>query len=96
MPKKEKAYKNVIFTTEVIKEAFEILLATIPELSKKPCHQILEITLPSQEHWAHDSEDEFFADYRRGFNFAEYRKIDAGGVFDFLVDSLKKIYRFLE
>lgn len=90
MPRKQKTYERVIFTPEVIKEALEVLLTTLPDADKNLPHQILEITLPSKEYWAHDSEDEFFADYRRGFNKAQYRKFSTGGPIDFIVSSFKE------
>lgn len=90
MPQKQKTYERVIFTPEVIKEAFKVLLTTLPDADKNLPRKTLEITLPSGEYWAHDSEDEFFADYRRGFNQAQYRKFSGGGEIDFMVHSVKR------
>jgi predicted nucleotide-binding protein len=35
-------------------------------------HETLSVHLPSGEKWDHDSEDEFFADYRSGFKWATF------------------------
>ena len=90
MPRKQKTYERIIFTPEVIKEALEVLLTTLPDTDKNLPRQTLEISLPSKENWLHDSEDEFFADYRRGFNQAQYRKFSGGGEIDFMVHSVKQ------
>ncbi len=66
MPTKIREYKRVIFTPEVIKEAAQVLRETLPSKSKIR-HQILRISLSPQERWEHDTEEEFFADYRKGF-----------------------------
>jgi hypothetical protein len=74
MPTKKKTYHRIIFTPEVIKEAREVLEATLPHEKRKLRLETLEIELSSGEEWAHDSEEEFFADYRKGFEEATFRK----------------------
>ncbi|MBA7580568.1 hypothetical protein ES708_22461 [subsurface metagenome] len=74
MPAKEKKYKWVIFTPEVIKQAHDSLVSTLPGKSREPTLKILRIQLSAIEQWAHDTEEEFFADYRRGFEQATFKK----------------------
>jgi predicted nucleotide-binding protein len=74
MPEKKKTYERVIFTPEVIKEAAGVLEATLPDEKRKLRFETLEIELSSGEEWSHDSEEEFFADYRKGFVEAMFRK----------------------
>ena len=82
MPEKTKTYERVIFTPEVIKEAVEKLKATLSSESEMT-RQSLTIGISSQEKWRHDTEEEFFADYRKGFrhvNFEQaYRTKDKAG-----------------
>lgn len=73
MPAKTKKYNGIVFTPEVMKTAVDVLVATLPKDNKDLVHQTLEIDL-SEEKWEHDSEDEFFADYRKGFDSANFRK----------------------
>lgn len=64
MPSKERRYDRVIFTPEVIMQAVELM----GKVSGKPVtFSVSSITLSSGERWKHDNQDEFFADYREGF-----------------------------
>ncbi|MBA7645012.1 hypothetical protein ES703_52764 [subsurface metagenome] len=74
MPTKEKTYNRVIFTPEVIKEAVDVLVATLPDKERQLSFEKLEIKLSAGENWAHDTENEFFADYRKDFEHARFRK----------------------
>jgi len=58
-------------------------MVTSPDDKRDLGHQTLEIDLSSGEHWEHDSEDEFFADYRKGFKRAQFRKW--GSVADIII-----------
>lgn len=82
MPEKTKTYERVIFTPEVIKEAIEELKATLSGKSEMT-FQSLTIGMSPQEKWRHDTEEEFFADYRKGFSYVSfeqsYRTKDKGG-----------------
>ena len=71
MPEKTKIYERVIFTPEVIKEAVEELKATLSGKSEMP-FQSLTIGVSPQETWRHDTEEEFFADYRKGFSYVSF------------------------
>lgn len=74
MPTKGKTYERVIFTPEVIKEAVDMLMTTLPKDKRELISETLRIELPSGEIWSHDREDEFFADYRKGFESATFEK----------------------
>ncbi len=74
MPAKIKEYKHVIFTPAVIKKAIDTLLEALPEDTRikyikygKNIPGSKIIKLPSGETWQHDTDDEFFADYVKGF-----------------------------
>jgi len=75
MPEKEKRYDRVIFAPEVIKDAVDMLVSTLPQNKRELPREILNIKLPSGEEWSHDSEEEFFADYRQGFQRALFEKV---------------------
>ena len=74
MPTKTKRYERVIFTSEVIKKAEQVLVATLPDEERKFKFQTLEIESSTGEEWLHDTEDEFFADYRKDFSHATFGK----------------------
>jgi len=66
MPTKRKTYQQIVFTPEVIKEAVARMQDLLPSDSRRD-REILNITLSAKEEWHHDNEEEFFADYRKGF-----------------------------
>jgi len=74
MPEKTKNYERVIFTPEVIKEAERTLLETLAEKERELTNQRLLIQLTAQEKWDYDNEEEFFADYIKGFEHAHFDK----------------------
>jgi len=74
MPTKQKTYERVIFTPEVIKEAENVLVSSLKEKDRKITNQILTIQLSGVEQWTHDTEEEFFADYRKSFKYAKLYK----------------------
>jgi len=71
MPTKKKTYQQVVFTPEVIQEAVARMRGSLPSESKRTI-QLLIISLSAEEEWQHDNEEEFFADYRRGFNYVHF------------------------
>lgn len=73
MPRKQKTYDRVVFTPEVIKEAEETLRTTLPKKDTELSYQRLGIAVSGEE-WEHDSEEEFFADYRKNFWEAHFSK----------------------
>ena len=72
MPKKERYYKNIVFTPEVIKEVDKTIRQSIKE--ENPRMQFYSIDITPTEKWSYDSEDEFFADYRKVFTNASISK----------------------
>jgi len=68
MPEKDKLFWHVVFPPEVIKSALEIMIENLPINKKKLNDKKLRITLPTGETWHHDTDDEFFSDYRKGFS----------------------------
>jgi len=74
MPEKEKTYDRVIFTPEVIKETVDMVRTTLPEKQREMTGETFNITVSSEESWSHDTEEEFFADYRKGFESVTFEK----------------------
>ena len=68
--RKDKDYKNVIFSADVIKGAARLFLDKVPKLKKIDKLTSFRLTQSDSVRWTYDSEDEFFADYRRGFEHA--------------------------
>jgi predicted nucleotide-binding protein len=79
MPQKRKTYDRVIFTPEVIREAVNELTKSLAEEQRKLTFRHMKITVSPEEAWSHDTEEEFFADYRKGFQSASFRKEFAYG-----------------
>jgi len=72
--KKEKTYKWVKFTPDVIKKALGELQKYTP-IKKKGDYFLESLTLTihfGTERWTYDDENEFFADYRSNFITANY------------------------
>ena len=88
MPKKEKYYDRVIFTPEVIKEAVNVLETTLPDEERKLKHHALEVALSTGEQWSHDTEDEFFSDYRKKFTEAHFFKFYENAQISFIVHTV--------
>ncbi|MFC1924786.1 TIR domain-containing protein [Chloroflexota bacterium] len=65
---KYKNYTNTRFSVEVIKEARQSLF---PNIDTKDLYARLEVTLDNAT-WTHDSEEEFFSDYRDSKYRANY------------------------
>jgi len=82
MPEKTKTYKRVIFTPEAIKAAIATLETILPKKHRILTYIRRQIVLSLEEEWSHDTDEEFFADYRKGFmglslqrNYGEGRHI---------------------
>ena len=75
MPKKEKRYIHVVFTPEVISQSVEMLESILSWRERRMKHGYLNIELPSGEEWSLDTEDEFFAEYRKGFNHVNFVRL---------------------
>jgi len=74
MPEKTKTYNRVIFTQDIINKAVDMVEATLPQKERKLTGVTTTIELPSGEEWDHDSEEEFFADYQKGFEGAMFSR----------------------
>ncbi len=68
---KEKPYDRVRFSTEVIKEAAEVFYQQTKTKASNVRRQ-LEVTV-NGETWRHDSESDYFSDYRRGPSESVYQ-----------------------
>jgi predicted nucleotide-binding protein len=84
MLEKSKTYRRVIFPPEILTEAATIVRKASSAAGKEEDSVSLEIQLANGETWKHDTVDEFFADYRKGFVSATFRK-RLGGKYDFFV-----------
>jgi hypothetical protein len=69
---KSKAYPYANFTPEVIREALGILTSFIEETKREPQCCIRRIQLTDTESWLHDTDEEFFADFRKKFHYSNY------------------------
>lgn len=70
---REKIYNQTHFSPEVIRKAADIL----DRQANKGWRDTVSLYLWTKtkgETWAHESEDEFFSDYRRGTSYASYRR----------------------
>jgi len=71
MPHKAKYYEYVIFTPEVIREAYGRFVERLPEEQKPIWVEDYSIGT-GLERRDYDTQDEFFAEYRRGFIEADF------------------------
>ncbi len=78
MPEKTKTYKHLIFTPDVIREADRIFRTVIGKQKSKPDNYIFSVKVSGEESWSHNNEEEFFADYARGFYSARFWKHYSG------------------
>jgi len=69
---KSKNYPETCFSPEVICRAMYILASFAEEEKCKPNVNTRRITLENGESWSHDTDEEFFADYRKPFSRASY------------------------
>jgi predicted nucleotide-binding protein len=68
-----RTYNHVIFKPEIIKDALGKFETHFPAESNKEAESYRSITV--EQRWmTYDSDEEFFSDYRRGFNRAHYTK----------------------
>jgi hypothetical protein len=69
---KTKVYPDTCFPPEVVCEAVDVLTSFIEEENLEPNGLKRRITLENGESWSHDTDEEFFADYRKPFDRAAY------------------------
>ena len=82
---KQKDFLNTYFPPEVIIEALNILAAFIEDGERKFENPKRSINLKNGETWSHDTDEEFFADYRKPFKNASFRLWLCGTRFYFYV-----------
>jgi len=68
---KIQTYHNTIFTADVIQEAIDLLNALEPDRQEK-AEIVLRNVTAGRTQWTHDSDGEFFADYRKPFAEAQF------------------------
>ena len=71
---KTKRYARVVFTPEVIEEAAAVTRDALPQGRRDVNECYLTIELADGETWDYDSEEEFYAAYRAGFQHASLMK----------------------
>lgn len=72
MPRKTKEYNRTVFTPEVIKQAIKVLEKALPPAERK--HSFSSEIASADETLTYDTEEEFFANYRKGFEYARFHK----------------------
>jgi len=70
--KKSKYYKRAVFSADVIKAAFTVFATSVPQESKDKYESSYFSVQTADGGWRHDSEEEFFSDYRKGAGAATY------------------------
>jgi hypothetical protein len=85
MPEKTKTYNRVVFTPDAIKQADNVFFSALAKKDRKPIFQSLRVQLSATEEWRHDTEDEFFADYQKGFEGALFEKLYIHGKIQFQI-----------
>lgn len=79
--RKSKNYSYTFFPPEVLKEAVQTFERHIDDEEKRKPTSIQFYVTAKGESWDHESEEEFFSDYRNGTNDAVYWKnYNCGGV----------------
>lgn len=71
---KGKYYKRAFFTANVIKEAFTVFATSVPQEIKDKYDTTYLVVETADGEWHHDSEEEFFSDYRKGTKSAVYQR----------------------
>jgi hypothetical protein len=69
---KSKNYLDTRFKPEIIDEAVHVLTSFIKDEKHRPSNFRRRIKLETGESWSYDTDEEFFADYRKPFNEAHY------------------------
>lgn len=73
---KTKKYNNIIFSAEVLKKAIDTFISMVPEEKKAGAYS-LTIKHGSEE-WSYDTDEEFYADYRKKPCYAHLSKLFDG------------------
>jgi len=72
--RKRKYYSRTKFAPEVIRRAFEVYQGRLADTIREQLIPYFAITVTNAESWRHDSEAEFFADYRKEHDESSYVK----------------------
>lgn len=84
---KSKVYPYVKFAPEVIREAAEILTSLIEEENYKYHTTARKIQLTDSESWSYNTDEEFFADFRKSFINSLYEMVWIGFKFSISVNN---------
>ena len=88
--KKEKYYRRAFFSADVIQEASTKFEGRVPRESKDRYGRIHLVIQTKDGDWTHDSEEEFFADYRKGTRDAVHERQFDGGSYGLRLQVVKK------
>jgi predicted nucleotide-binding protein len=72
--RKSKTYSKTKFAPNVIRGAFDLFKNSLDESVQEALTPYFSVTFINGESWRHDSEAEFFADYRREHSYSSYEK----------------------
>lgn len=78
MPTKKKIFVSVKFPPEIIKEAYSNFIDFLGEENKIAYSTELHISINNEESWKYEKQDEFFSEYRKEINSAEFRNQHKG------------------
>lgn len=78
MPTKKKIFVSVKFPPEIIKEAYSNFVDFLGEENKIAYSTDLHISINNEESWKYEKQDEFFSEYRKEINSAEFRNQHKG------------------
>jgi hypothetical protein len=87
--KKTKSYNRTLFSPEVIKQGLNVFERQTGT-KRQNCTKTLVIRI-NGEKWEHDSEEEFFADYRRNFSYARYSLYPGDSLFSISVGNKTEV-----
>jgi len=90
----ERVYRNTCFPPEIIIEAIDILTSFIEGENLKPRVCARRITLENEEKWSYDTNEEFFAEYRKPFYEARYSFGNSWDKFLFYVGVSNRFNRY--
>lgn len=73
--RKQKDYRRAVFSADVVKEAYAVFRELVPDEHKERLDNEAYLTVETSDgDWHHDTEEEFFSDYRKGTRNAVYQK----------------------
>jgi predicted nucleotide-binding protein len=93
MPTKSKSFHQVKFPPEIIMEAYEKFKSNLLENNKESYARDFGIFINEYENWKYDSQDEFFAEYRKDIRSSHLKHQHKGNnygtsIFDFQFNNL--------